>query len=76
MQQVSFNAWLSCKPEYAHLAVQWITTRGRLTRDSVERRLPGAGAAFDRYRAEVIAKPPTPPATDDGAVLAFDPSRI
>ena len=62
MQQISFNQYLEAQARnpaspYHALAKQWVTTRGRLTRDSAERRLSGAGAAFDAYTNEVVPTP-------------------
>ncbi len=83
--RVSFNQWLLLQAHGSPLgldtlAARWVTTRGRLTRQSVEERavrecgqLPGVGAAaYDAYCAAVGLATPAP--ADDGAVLSFDPS--
>ncbi len=63
MKQLSFNTWLAAqksRPELAALAGAWEGRRGRLTRESVEKRAqteynftPGAGyAAYDLFTSE------------------------
>lgn len=72
---VSFNQWLSLQGggEYAPVLAVWVTSRGRLTRDTVVRRVTEAdaslgalaGRAFDAYLvaaspARRLAKTPDP----------------
>ena len=59
-QTVSFNQWLSFQRNgpYALLAQVWVTSRGRLTRNTVIDRamalgIPYGGEAYDAYLAAI-----------------------
>jgi hypothetical protein len=66
---VSFNQWLSLQRhsanlDLASLAVRWPTTRGRLTKESVERRagdlgLPGVGYVAYAAYLQATSQPTT-----------------
>lgn len=77
---LTFNVWLQSQanPESHPLAKVWITRRGRLTRDSVDKRCQneyGFEALFGaRMWDSYLADRDMIVVNDDGALLDLDPS--